>query len=59
MECHNDYESEPIGGENPYYRCIRCKRSGPEINGDIEKHDRDCKYRRQKEAGEKYTPYND
>lgn len=59
LEYHNDYESEPIGGRNPYYRCIHCKRSGPEINGDIKKHDRACKYRRQKETGEKYTPYDD
>jgi hypothetical protein len=56
-EYHNDYENEPIGGGNPYYRCIHCKRSDPEINGDLKKHEPWCKYRQQKESGVQYTPF--
>lgn len=40
-----DYPTEPIGGGNPYYRCVHCKRSCPEINGEIENHHRDCEWR--------------
>ena len=25
QEFYTDYETEPIGGGNPYYRCIHCK----------------------------------
>ncbi len=53
----NDYENEPIGGRNPYYRCIHCKRSDPEINGRIEGHLTNCKYRMAKERGTKYVPF--
>lgn len=45
-----DYETEPIGEGNPYYRCIHCKRSDPEINGQISKHLPDCLYRLDKES---------
>ncbi len=59
QEYFNDYENEPIGGGNPYYRCIHCKRSDPEINGDLKKHLTDCKYRIAKENGDEYRPYSD
>lgn len=51
MSYDHDYETEPIGGGNPYYRCVHCKRSDPEINGDIKKHVPSCAYRLAKEAG--------
>lgn len=44
------YETEPIGDGNPYYRCVHCKRSDPEINGRIDRHLPDCEYRQSKEA---------
>lgn len=59
MAYHSDYENEPIGDGNPYYRCIHCKRSDPEINGDIKKHSAECLYRRSKEAGVPYKPFSD
>jgi hypothetical protein len=56
---YNDYENEPIGGGNPYYRCIHCKRSDPGINGSLEGHLPDCKYRQAKERGEEHRPFED
>lgn len=56
---HSDYENEPIGGGNPYYRCIHCKRSDPEINGRIKGHEPWCKYRQAKELGQPYRPFED
>jgi len=44
-EYYHDYPNEPIGGDNPYYRCSYCKRSDPEINGYIERHEEWCEYR--------------
>lgn len=40
-----DYPSEPIGGGNPYHRCVHCKRSTPEINGELAGHEAWCEYR--------------
>lgn len=51
---YNDYETEPIGGDNPYYRCVHCHRSVPEINGRIEGHLDYCFYRRCREANYDY-----
>ncbi|MFN9474665.1 hypothetical protein [Acidovorax sp.] len=51
MAYHDDYEREPIGGGNPYYRCIHCKLAAPEINGRLEGHSLDCEYRLGKESG--------
>jgi len=34
-----DYPTEPIGGDNPYYRCSYCKISDPQINGYLENHE--------------------
>jgi hypothetical protein len=50
MAYHHDYDNEPIGGGNPYYRCAHCKRSDPEINGRIKGHESWCPYRLKKEA---------
>ena len=54
----NDYENEPIGGDNPYYRCIHCKRSDPEINCRLEGHLPSCEYRQAKERGVEYRPFD-
>lgn len=49
MSYDSNYPTEPIGGSNPYQRCTSCKRSEPEINGDITKHEEWCEYRLSKE----------
>lgn len=49
MSDRHDYENEPIGGGNPYYRCKHCKVSDPQINGRIEGHAEWCEYRQHKE----------
>lgn len=53
---HDDYETEPIGGGNPYHRCAHCQRSVPEINGRIDRHESWCEYRQAKEAGMPWPP---
>ena len=40
-----DYENEPIGGGNPYKRCVYCKISAPQINGRLSGHAEWCEYR--------------
>lgn len=50
----HDYENEPIGGDNPYYRCVHCHRTDPQINGQLEGHSPDCLYRLAKERGVDY-----
>jgi hypothetical protein len=50
-EYYHDYPNEPIGGDNPYYRCSYCKRSDPEINGYLERHEEWCEYRIKKTGG--------
>ena len=59
MDYHHDYESEPIGGGNPYWRCVECKRSDPEINGRIFGHASWCPYRLRKEAEAATHPTKD
>lgn len=49
-EYRSDYENEPIGGGNPYYRCVHCKLSDPQINGCIEGHAAYCTWRKEQEA---------
>ena len=46
---YHDYESEPIGNGNPYYCCVSCGISDPQINGRLEGHADDCEYRQRKE----------
>lgn len=53
---YNDYQNEPIGEGNPYYRCVHCKRSDPDINGRLEGHESWCIYRLANENGETYRP---
>lgn len=59
MDYHDDFETEPISGGNPYYRCVHCKRSVPEINSRLERHDATCTYRLAKESGMPYLPFAD
>lgn len=49
----HDYENEPIGGGNPYWRCVHCKLSDPQINGRLDGHLSYCEYRiaKEKELG--------
>ena len=54
---YHDYPNEPIGGDNPYYRCSYCKRSDPEINGYLERHEEWCEYRIKKTGGTEMTTY--
>ena len=49
-EYYNDYPTEPIGGDNPYYRCSYCKISDPQINGQLKNHAEWCEYRIEMEA---------
>ncbi len=44
------YPKEPIGGGNPYQRCVSCKKSDPAINGRVEGHLENCQWRRLREA---------
>ena len=39
---YSDYPKEPIGGSNPYYKCLACGVSDPQINGQLENHAKDC-----------------
>lgn len=48
-EYHSDFPTEPIGDGNPYHRCSFCKKSVPEINGELKKHSVSCTYRIKKE----------
>ena len=57
---YTDYPNEPIGENNPYYCCVYCKRSDPEINGRLEGHSEGCEYRIEKEksVGTKGMSFN-
>jgi hypothetical protein len=60
MAYDHNYPTEPIGGGNPYYRCVYCKLSDPQINGDINKHAFYCQYRQQKQGFKlTYEQYED
>lgn len=50
----NGYPTEPSEGKNPYSRCIYCKKTGPEINGQLGNHAEWCEYRTRKELEAKY-----
>lgn len=46
---YTDYPTEPSGGGNPYYRCIFCKITDPQINGRLNGHSETCAYRKKEE----------
>ena len=48
-----DFPTEPIGHGNPYYRCVSCHRSVPEINGDLYGHLDGCEFRKKIDMIEK------
>jgi hypothetical protein len=50
MTYDSGYDNEPIGGSNPYYRCVHCKISDPQINGEINNHATTCEYRQKKQG---------
>jgi hypothetical protein len=50
MTYDSGYENEPIGGGNPYYRCVHCKISDPQINGEVSNHAESCEYRQSKQG---------
>jgi hypothetical protein len=41
---YSGYPTRPIGGGNPYWACIHCGRSDPEINGRLEGHGEGCSW---------------
>ena len=47
-ECNEDYNSEPIGGGNPYYRCVDCEQSAPNIS--IHGHNANCSWLKRNKA---------
>lgn len=46
---YSDYPTEPSGGGNPYYRCVYCKITDPQINGRLNGHTTNCAYRKKEE----------
>lgn len=48
------YLKERIDGRNPYSRCVHCKKTTPEINGQLENHAEWCEYRTRREREAKY-----
>jgi len=51
MAYHSDYDSVPTDEpSNPYYCCVHCHITDPQINGEIEGHAEWCDYRIKKEA---------
>ena len=56
MKYYNDFPTIPIGGSNPYHKCLYCGRSVPEINGRLERHADWCEYRINKEMELKIEP---
>ncbi len=45
FEGFSDFDTEPIGGSNPYYKCISCGISVPQINYNLLNHSETCEYR--------------
>jgi len=51
---YNDsYPKKRIGKGNPYMMCALCKKSEPEINGDVRNHAEWCSWRKQQELKHK------
>ena len=42
MKYWTGYDTEPVGGSNPYYCCVGCGMTDPHINGDVTKHTSSC-----------------
>lgn len=41
----HSYPTRPMGGGNPYYCCKHCGVTDPEINGDVDGHLTNCRWR--------------
>jgi hypothetical protein len=46
----SDYPTAPIGDGNPYWACVYCGRSDPQINGELSGHSEHCEWRKTEEA---------
>lgn len=44
----SDFQTEAIGGDNPYYKCSYCSISVPQINGNLLNHSQHCLFRKEK-----------
>ena len=49
------YPTKPMGSGNPYYACVYCGRTDPQINGKIKNHSSSCEYRLFMEFGTPLT----
>lgn len=54
---YDSFDTEKIGGSIPYYKCVECGRSVPEINYSLSGHYSYCKYRIRKELERKRNGY--
>jgi hypothetical protein len=50
MSYDSGYETKPMGGSNPYYCCVHCGRTDPQINGELNNHSISCEYRQKKQG---------
>lgn len=41
---YHDYPSSPVGGTNPYWQCVHCGATDPQINGRLSGHFQGCLY---------------
>jgi hypothetical protein len=39
-----DYPTQPVGGSNPYWQCVHCGATDPQINGRLSGHFYGCLY---------------
>ncbi len=51
----DNFETEPIGGGNPYHRCKGCGISVPELNYALDRHGKWCQYRKLEEQRRKHN----
>lgn len=49
------YPTKPCGGGNPYYECVHCGVTDPEINGKLENHATHCKWRCEIESNRRHN----
>jgi len=50
MSYDSGYPTKPMGGSNPYYCCVHCGRTDPQINGELNNHSDTCAYRQAKQG---------
>ncbi len=54
----DSYPSIPSGRGNPYRRCVSCRRTAPDINGEVERHYSWCAWRRERIAAHAFRHLN-